>query len=69
MIKSITQPKEYWQAFKHEAERQGMNLSEWIGKTCADSVEKNGIKLPERMKPGRPKNGVIPASKKDGRGR
>jgi len=33
-VTSISQPEDWWDAFKHEAQVKGMSLSEWMGQCC-----------------------------------
>ena len=54
--KNITQPADWWDAFKAAADKEGLKLSEWIGNACCAALPKKvADKLSERLK-GRPKS-------------
>ena len=52
--KNISQPRDWWRAFKNEADREGLSLSTWIGKTCRDAIRKPET-LSKRPPANRPK--------------
>jgi len=55
--KNITQPADWWQAFEAEAERRGLNLSQFLGLAGLELLPaKTKRKLSERIRPGRKKN-------------
>lgn len=54
--KNIVQPSEWWEAFEWQAKREGLSLSEWIGKHCREALPaKRRDALPERPPANRPK--------------
>lgn len=56
--KNITQPADWWDAFKKQAEAEGMTLSEWMGWACRAKLPRGiGILsgLSERPAAHRPK--------------
>lgn len=54
--KNITEPEEWWLAFEAQAKKEGLTLSEWIGKQCFDALPAKVQKtLPERPPANRPK--------------
>ena len=54
--KHITQPADWWAAFRAEADNCGMTLSEWIGEAAkANLPPKVAKKLTERPPANRPK--------------
>lgn len=34
----VTQPEDWWEAFKRQASLEGMTLSEWVGQACLKSL-------------------------------
>jgi hypothetical protein len=59
--KHITQPADWWAAFKAEADNCGMTLSEWIGEAGKKQLPKEVRKqLSERPGAHRPKITVQP---------
>ena len=59
--KHITQPTDWWEAFKAEADNRGMTLSEWIGEAGKKQLPKEVRKqLSERPGAHRPKITVQP---------
>lgn len=55
----ITQPDDWVEAFRQQAEKDGLSLSEWIGEKCKDALPKQvQVKLSERQGVGpRPQEG------------
>ena len=49
---SMSQPADWLEAFKAQAEKENMSLSEWIGECCRANVF---VPLPDRRPVGRPK--------------
>ena len=59
--KHITQPADWWAAFRAEADNRGMTLSEWIGEAAKKQLPKDVRKsLSERPAAHRPKITVQP---------
>lgn len=53
--KNITQPTDWWAAWKAEADKQGVSLSAWIGEQCNAALKvKTQNQLTERATRGRP---------------
>lgn len=53
--REITQPSEWWEAIQEQADREGMELSEWIGEACKARLTKGtASRLTERSEPHRP---------------
>ncbi len=52
--RNISAPPDWWAAFKAQAERQDMTLSEWVGACCVVFVPEFE-QLSVRVVPGRPK--------------
>ena len=36
----VTQPEDWVEAFRQQAEKEGSSLSEWIGEKCKDALPK-----------------------------
>ena len=54
--KHITQPTDWWEAFKAEADKQGVSLAEWLGEAGkAQLPNRIAAKLSERPPANRPK--------------
>lgn len=54
--KNITQPADWWVAWKAAADAEGVSLSAWIGKQCNAGLAKRTVKkLSERAPANRPK--------------
>lgn len=54
--KHITQPEDWWDAFKTEADKQGVSLAEWLGEAGKAQLPKRvASKLSERPPANRPK--------------
>ena len=57
IAKNLTQPASWWDAFKAQAEKEGMNLSKWVGRQCLAALpEKAKKQLNARPAAHRPKN-------------
>ena len=55
--KNITQPADWWAAWKSAADKEGVSLSEWIGTQCNAALTKTAAKkLTERPPAHRPKS-------------
>ena len=53
--KHITQPEDWWAAFKAEADKQGVSLAEWLGEAGKAQLPKLlAAKLSERPPANRP---------------
>jgi len=53
--RNITQPADWWGAFKAAADKEGMSLSEWIGECCKQQLQaRAAAKLSERPPAHRP---------------
>jgi len=53
--RNVTQPVDWWDAFKAAADKQGVSLSEWIGSACkAKLPAKVAAKLSNRPPAHRP---------------
>jgi hypothetical protein len=54
--KKTTQPADWWAAFKAEADRKGLSLSEWLGESGKAQLPKAVVaKLSDRPPANRPK--------------
>jgi hypothetical protein len=54
--KNITQPADWWAAFRKAASKRHMTLSEWMGAVCKSSLpESQQVELSERPPANRPK--------------
>ena len=54
--KHITQPEDWWAAFKAEADKQGVSLAEWLGEAGKSRLPKRvSAKLSERPPANRPR--------------
>ena len=55
--KHITQPDDWWDAFKAEAEKKGISLAEWLGEAGkAQLPKKVATTLSKRPPANRPRN-------------
>lgn len=55
--KHITQPADWWEAFKAEADKRGVSLAEWLGEAGKAALPKRAAaKLSERPPAHRPKS-------------
>jgi len=53
--RNVTQPADWWDAFKAAADKQGLSLSEWIGDCCKQQLPaKVAAKLSDRQPAHRP---------------
>jgi hypothetical protein len=53
--KNITQPTDWWEAWKAAADAEGVSLSAWIGEQCNAALTKRAVKkLSERAPAHRP---------------
>jgi len=59
---TTTQPRDWIKAFKAQAKKEKMTLSEWMGKTCAGALPRK-IKLSKRQGVG-PRKKLKPKEKK-----
>jgi len=55
--KNISQPSDWWDAWKSEADKDGVSLSKWIGEQCNAALTAKSAKgLTERPPAHRPKS-------------
>lgn len=62
-LRKLTQPADWWAAFEAAAAKDGLSLSEWVGRCCAAGLpESVRRRLPDRRTRGRPRKAANDAA-------